>query len=287
MGLKEYWLWIIAAQFLLQSLVLFLLLLSLAPRGGDRRARPMVLKALAITLATVLLESWLTWSLGWIILVPILGVTVLVMMNASWESLWCSCIAVSLFGGFFACLTLDFSEITPRHLREMQAEREARKARAVVRYQQVAGELDRIAPQATPSETSAAPAPVKPPEAADATPAVKETAPPLHLESRLSLADRLAADGIAPAPLPAAKREAIEKGWRIARSLVDYNGVVGSGEGDQVLLINKRLYRRHFVLKIICQGTVYRWFIVKGDTYSLDLKRLSSCSASTPKASDG
>jgi len=274
-------LWIIAGQFLLQSLVLILLLLALARRRGNCEARPIILKVLAITLATVLLESWLTWSLGWMILVPILGVTVLVLMNASWEALWASCIAVSVCGGFFASMTLDFAELTPKHLRELQAERDARKARAVARYQQVAGELDRIAPQADLNPT-AAPSLSKPAAAAEPDTKKRTPPPPLNLESRLSLTDRLAASGIQPEPPPASLRDEIENGWRIARSLVEYNGVVGSGDGDQILHINDKLYHRHDVLKIICHGTVYRWFIVKGDTYSLDLKRLTSCSASLP-----
>jgi hypothetical protein len=258
MGLRHYWLFIIAAQFVLQALVLTMLLLSLARRRGNCQARPVILKVL-----------------GWVVLVPILGVTVLVLMNASWEALWSSCIAVSLCGGFFACLTLDSSELTPRHLRELDAERAARKARTVARYQKIAGELDRIAPQVKPQPRPAPGAPVEPETPVRA--AAGKPAAPLHLESRIPLADRMP-----PEPVATVNPVRVDIDWRIARSLIKYEGSVRDDKGDQVLLINGKLYQQHDVMKAICNGTAYHWFIVKGDPDSLDLKRLNSCSLSAP-----
>ncbi|MBL7076297.1 MAG: hypothetical protein ISS31_02395 [Kiritimatiellae bacterium] len=276
MGLREYWLWIIALQFVLQSLILILLLLALARRSGDCQTRSIILRVLAITLATVLLEAWLTWSLGWIILVPILGVTVLVLMNASWGALWSSCIAVAFCGGFFACLTLDFWEFSPAQLRVLREEREARKQRSVARYQQVAGELDRIAPKdKAPSRSTPPSTPgLIPTPTPQVTPA---PAPALNLESRAPLADRLVTAEREPKPV---EPFSTDIDWRVARSLVEYRGSVSVLDGERVLHINGRLLRRQDVLKVICHGTVYRWFIVKGDTHTLDLKRLNSCSMS-------
>lgn len=282
MGLREYWIWIVAVQFVLQAFVLMMLLISFAIRRGEHRTRPIVLKVLIITLATVLLESWLVWSVGWVIVIPLLGVTVLVLMDASWESLWAACIAVSVCGGFFALLTLDFSEFTPDHVAQIRTARDARKAAAVARYQHLVTEIDNIAPQtgakqppsADPTNdvpvSAAAPEPPQPPPAAQQT---------LNLESRIPLADRLIAQGIAPASADGAAPDAAERGWKIARSLVCYRGGVGAPGGKQTFLINGRIYDKHDTLKIICHGTVYQWFVCGGDAHRLQLKRLHAYSS--------
>ena len=281
MGLRNYWIWFVALQFVLQSFILLVLLLAAARRRGDYQTRPIVLKVLVITLATVLLQSWLVWSVGWVVVIPLLGVTVLVLMDASWGALWSACAAVSVCGLFFALLTLDYSELTPDHMEQLRAKRDARKAAAVARYQHLAGDIDKIAPHqddegAVPGEAEDEPdetiAPSREADPADAA----ASAPALNLESRLPLADRLIAQGITPQQPAPPPDEAAERNWRIARSLVHYRGSVGSPRGKQVFLINGRLYDKHDTLKIVCDGTIYRWFIVGGDTNNLELKRLDT-----------
>jgi hypothetical protein len=291
-GLKELWPHLLAGQFVLQSLVLALLLVSIARRGGVPRMRPIVLKVLAITLSTVLIELLLTWRIGWLILVPILGVTVLVLMNASWTALWTSCLAVAACGAFFAALTLDFGEFTVTRQLERKAARAARKKRVVARYQQVAGELDHIGPKRRsspePPPSPAAPPPA-PPIAAAAPPspaAVPETVarqqptPSLNLESRIPLADRVLPNALDEED-PTTTQSEVD--WLVARSHVHYRGRVNSDEGEQVLHINGRLYAQHDVLSIIRHGVVYRWFIVRGDAFALDLKRLNTKTAPPAK----
>jgi len=146
MGFGELEPYFLAVQFVLQWLILMVLVSSAARREGEFEIRKWILQTLAICLGTVLIESWLAHEVAWLILLPALGLTALVLINASWTAMWSSCTVVIIFCGLFIGLTLDFREAR-RQKAIVQAEEEAarqQKAADPIRYQQIATSLSEL-----------------------------------------------------------------------------------------------------------------------------------------------
>jgi len=270
MGLDHLQPYFLAAQFVLQALLLMLLLTAIGRRAEEGRIGHRLLKAVGISLATVLLEAWLLRRIGWMVLIPAVALPVLVFMNASWSAMWSSCVAVLLFSASSALLTLDFGEMSRERLEARRLDQRRRKKVRVARYQQVAGEIDEIAeagqekPTPEPAPPPLAPEPPPPPAGTPPAPAepppAEETVPPQPAPAEPS----------APGPPPRSEAD-----WHAARAMVSYRGQVARG-GRRLAHINGRIYEEYDLLSVILEGVVYRWLIVGIRQFKVDLQRLDA-----------
>lgn len=148
MGLRHLEWYLLLLQFGCQITILFALLLSASRRGSMSSVRGPVLHVLGIALGCVLVEKWLSAKLGFLVVVPVLGLTVLVLRNASWQALWTSCVAVTTFALAYQMAVLDLGAVLEARQRtRAEATRKASQPPPVIRYEQIAGELGFAGPK--------------------------------------------------------------------------------------------------------------------------------------------
>jgi len=241
------WFSLLAGQFVFQLLLLIAVLSHACKHDEDAHMRSVFVRAFTITLCTVLFEAWLFKQHGGLVIVPSVGITALVLMNANWKAMWTSCLCVLLSSATFILIAFA---VTPRDT-EAPDINGIEEADAPAARQQVS-----VNPN--PAEPSVSEAP-------------QLSTPPADLRAAQH-------DGSAPKHTGILKggkwSRTDEQRWQKARSTVKFQGSIRARTKEPVLHINGNVYRIGDVLEITHEGFSFRWIILNDRGGSLDLKRL-------------
>jgi len=231
---------ILLSELVLVYSVLFVVLWGVAKRRRDCTQTRVIVISLVISLSAVVSQALFMDRVRWFAVVPALAVAALTLYDYSWSYFWKSLLIVTMFSWIstFGVLTL---EARARRAAGGLSTGEGPGAKEVVRYQQLAGQLNLGSRSEQPRR---GPVPLK---------AVERRAEPV---------------GEAPAVAEATVNRAVETvlpqvqpRWIEARDQIRVGGIIALQDDKYVALIDGRIVEPNRVVSVEFEGLVYRWRI--------------------------
>lgn len=234
---------ILLSELVLVYSVLFVALWGVAKRRRDCTQTRVIVISLVISLSAVVSQALFMDRVRWFAVVPALAVAALTLYDYSWSYFWKSLLIVIMFSWIstFGILTL---EARARRAADGVSTGEGPGTKEVVRYQQLAGQLNFGSRSKPPRRPRRRTVPFK---------AVERRAAPVYE---------------APAVEEATVNRTVETDspqvqtrWVEARDQIRIGGIIALQNDKYVALIDGRIVEPNRVVSVEFEGLVYRWRI--------------------------
>lgn len=225
---------VLAAQAVLQTAVLYKVLARIAKRDGERGGMRIFALAALASLGTVAAEACLVEKAGWLVAVPALTVALCLFARHSWTYLWHALFLVLLFSSTYVALTVHLDRVLhppPPKIRQPKVAA-VPKDRDVVRYQQIADQLDLTGHKPAPHEEQGAE------EAQTGVTTVTEVIPP-------------------PPPPPPPN----PVNWIAAKDQLAVTGTMTLPNSREVAFVDGRMMQVGHIVTAEYRERIYRWRI--------------------------
>ena len=234
---------ILLGELVLVYSVLFVVLWGVAKKRRDCTQARIIVVSLTISLSTVASQALFMDRVQWFAVVPALAVVALMLYDYSWSYFWKSLLIVIVFSwvSTFGILSL---EARARRAEDSLSAGGGPDAKEVVRYQQMAGQLN--------FGTGAEPHRGPPRRQAPREPARREAEPTVESPAVSKVTAYVGNEAVTPRA---------ETRWPEARDRIPVGGIIALQNDRYVALIDGRIVEPNRVVSVEFEGLVYRWRI--------------------------